>query len=912
VGAQESVAHQPRRLNEVERFRALGTLPEADIDDLTSLAALACQTPIAVVTIIGAGEQWFTSSFGVPPTGVPCNVDFWGDGILEGTVVVVPDTTLESRCADDPSVVGEPGIRFFAAAPLLTREGIAVGALCVCDVVPRTLDARQVDGLRALSRQIVSRMELSAEARHLTESEDRLLRVFRTCPVAVSVQRWRDRVIVDVNPAFTALFGWTREEVVGHTAVEMKILDEVTAREKVMMLGAAAISNGELVVRTRDGDARDVLFGAGLVEMQGELHAISTFTDITDRKLAEERTLRSEERYRSLFDYAPDGILIADANGRYIDANASMARMLGYPREEIIGKSGADIVSPVERQHVQSALLDIKSSPDYSKEWTFHRKDGTSFRAEVIATQTPDGNVLAMVRDITDRARAEARFRRLVESNAQGVMFWNLDGRITGANDALLRILGYTRTDLDAGLIHLRRISPPEYALADRRAREEIAARGVCTPLEKEYIRKDGSRVPVMVGAARFEDSPNEGVCFVLDLTDFKRLEQQLLRTQRLESIGTLAGGIAHDLNNVLAPIMLSIELLMDSVKNPDDLSILETMQGSARHGAELVRQVLTFARGVQGNRSVVNPVAPLRELFQVLRDTFPKSITLHFVPDPDLWSITADATQIRQVFLNLCVNARDAMPDGGTLTVTMANVLLDETFASMNPDARAGPYVVVKVIDTGTGMSHQVQDRIFEPFFTTKETGRGTGLGLSTSLAIVRGHGGFIHLYSEPQNGSAFHVYLPANTSDVPDDGTHAEPPRVPRGMGELILVVDDEEALRVIVKGTLERHGYRVLLAANGAEAVTLYRQHREEIALVITDMAMPVMDGAQTIGALAAIDPDVRIIGSSGLTDGDGIRHAMGAGVMQFVHKPYSTHTLLEAVRRVLGATLGDDQR
>jgi CheY-like chemotaxis protein len=294
------------------------------------------------------------------------------------------------------------------------------------------------------------------------------------------------------------------------------------------------------------------------------------------------------------------------------------------------------------------------------------------------------------------------------------------------------------------------------------------------------------------------------------------------------------------------------------------------------------------------------------------LRDTFPKSIALNFAPDPDLWYITADSTQIRQVFLNLCVNARDAMPNGGNLAVTMSNVMLDETFAAMNLDARVGPYVVMRVFDNGTGMSGQIQDRIFEPFFTTKETGRGTGLGLSTSLAIVKSHGGFIHLYSEPGSGSAFHVYLPATTTQPAADDDLSELPRVPRGDGELLLVVDDEEALRVIVKGTLERHGYRVLLAANGEEAVAQFQEHRNDIALVITDMAMPVMDGAQTIAALTAIDPDVRIIGSSGLTDGDGIRRAMDAGVRQFVHKPYSTSTLLEAVRRVLDTERRENQR
>lgn len=293
----------------------------------------------------------------------------------------------------------------------------------------------------------------------------------------------------------------------------------------------------------------------------------------------------------------------------------------------------------------------------------------------------------------------------------------------------------------------------------------------------------------------------------------------------------------------------------------------------------------------------------PVRDLFRVLRDTFPKSIDLCFEPADDVWSVTGDPTQIHQVFLNLCVNARDAMPNGGELTVTMTNVVLDETFASMNIDARVGLYVVTKVADTGIGMSKATQDRIFEPFYTTKETGRGTGLGLSTSLAIVKSHGGFIHLYSEPGNGTAFHVYLPATRVEAADEEVPAVAASMPRGAGELVLVVDDEEALRIIVKGTLERSGYRAMAAANGQEALALYTTHCHEIDVVLTDMAMPVMDGADTITALMSMNPVVKIIASSGLTDSDGIRRAMDAGIREFVPKPYSAETILTTLRRVL---------
>ncbi len=522
---------------------------------------------------------------------------------------------------------------------------------------------------------------------------------------------------------------------------------------------------------------------------------------------------------------------------------------------------------------------------------------------EVTGALMPDGHLLETARDSTERNRSQARFRRLVDSNAQGVMFWNIKGEITGANDEFLRIVGHTREDLETGRVNWEAITPPEQAEIDRRSLAEIRVKGVCSAFEREYLRKDGSRAPALVVAATFEDNPEEGFCFVLDLTERKKLEQQFLRAQRMESIGTLAGGIAHDLNNVLAPIIMSVEMLKDLARTEEDSELLEGLRRSALRAAELVKQVLSFARGVEGRRIAVNPAHVLRELLQVMRDTFPKLIHLRFAPARDLWMVTGDPTQLHQVFLNLCVNARDAMPGGGDLEITAENVVLDETYSGMNLDCRPGPYVMVKVTDTGTGIPQEIRDRIFEPFFTTKETGKGTGLGLSTSLAIVKSHGGFIHLYSEVGAGTKFKVYLPADTAGSIRENAAVEQPLLPRGGGELVLVVDDEEIIRTVVQGTLERFGYRVLLAGNGAEAVAIYALRRAEIALVLTDMAMPVMDGPATIIALKLMNPQVRIVGSSGLAASGEVARAVGAGVEDFLAKPYTAGAMLKMFQEVL---------
>lgn len=330
---------------------------------------------------------------------------------------------------------------------------------------------------------------------------------------------------------------------------------------------------------------------------------------------------------------------------------------------------------------------------------------------------------------------------------------------------------------------------------------------------------------------------------------------------------------------------------------------MLADMEANVQRAAGLVRQVLTFGRGIGGNRVPLQPAQIVREIRQVIRDTFPKSIEFEYHAAPDLWLVIGDPTQIHQVLLNLCINARDAMPHGGRLAIELENVVLDENYTGMNLEAKPGPYVAIKVADTGTGIPQEIQDKIFDPFFTTKEPGKGTGLGLSTTLGIVKSHGGFIHCYSEMGKGSTFKVYFPANATPAAAESAAVAQTGLPRGRNELVLVVDDEEPIRNVVQKTLERFGYRVLLAANGAEALALYARHRAEIALVITDMMMPIMDGPATIVALMAMNPQVKIIGSSGQASNGGGAKALSTGVKHFIPKPYTAEAMLRALHEVL---------
>ncbi|MBD2086779.1 response regulator [Trichocoleus sp. Lan] len=620
---------------------------------------------------------------------------------------------------------------------------------------------------------------------------------------------------------------------------------------------------------------------------------------------------------------------------------------------------------------------------------------------------------------------SEARFRCLVESNIIGIIFADFRGNITEANDAFLQMVGYEREELPTGGLRWDEITPPEYRHLDEDAIAQFLSSGNCTPYEKEFISKDGRRVPVMIGAALMEPSQPNVVGFVLDITERKQadrkiqeqaalldittdailvrdlnnqilfwnkgaerlygwkteevfgknanqllykeispqlqknqnilaqenewqgelhqvtkdgkniivasrwtlvrdeeeqpkfiltvntditerkqLEAQFLRAQRMESIGTLASGIAHDLNNALAPVLMSVQILEHKLQDEQSRRILKTLETNTQRSADLVKQVLSFVRGVEGKRTTLQVRHIIKEIEQIVKQTFSRAIEIRTdIPMLDLWTISGDATQLHQVLMNLCVNARDAMPNGGTLELCARNLWVDEHYARMNLDAKVGPYVVITVSDTGMGISREIIDRIFEPFFTTKEIGQGTGLGLSTVMGIVKSHGGFVQVLSEVGQGTQFYIYLPVTQATIPDE-TKSLPHELPRGQGELILVVDDEYSIRELTKISLETYNYKVLTANDGVEALVLYAEHKQDINAVLVDMMMPAMDGITTIRALQKINPQVKIIAVSGLTSNYQITEIAGNNVKTFLPKPYTSEELLKNIQVVLG--------
>ncbi|AFZ15118.1 PAS/PAC sensor hybrid histidine kinase [Crinalium epipsammum PCC 9333] len=422
---------------------------------------------------------------------------------------------------------------------------------------------------------------------------------------------------------------------------------------------------------------------------------------------------------------------------------------------------------------------------------------------------------------------------------------------------------------------------------------------------ELNQVTKDGKNLIVTSRWTKVLDSNGQLKSILVvntDITEKKQLESQFLRAQRMESLGVLAGGIAHDLNNVLTPVLMAVQLLETKLHDEQSQQWLQILENNVNRGADLIKQVLSFTKGISGERTTLQVSHLIQEIKQLASETFPKSICVNTNINRDLKTVLGDATQLHQVLLNLVVNARDAMPQGGILKIEANNIYIDEHYARINIDSKIGEYILISVSDTGIGIDRNILERIFEPFFTTKELGKGTGLGLSTVVGIVKSHGGFINVYSEVGKGTEFRVYLPS--SEIIEiqqslDSTNL----LKKGRGQLILVAEDEEPIRNITKTVLEINGYRVITAADGAEAILLYRQYQSEIKVVVLDMMMPYLDASAAIRLLEEINPEVKIIAVSGLASNETITEINSACVKIFLSKPYTSTEVLNKLQMVI---------
>ena len=718
------------------------------------------------------------------------------------------------------------------------------------------------------------------------------------------------------------------EQIYGYTLEELRAggrslgFDRIHPEDAPRVLGAwqnlferRERFEAECRYTRKDGRQIWILVRASAIyEKDGQWVADGITSDITERKRAEEALRSSEARFQLVARATNDVVWDWDLTNNLIWWGSAFQTLFGYGPEEIEPTIHSwtnrlheeDLARVVEKIH---AVID-QGEQLWSDEYRFRRKDGSyAFiydRGFVIRDAAGHPlRVIGAMQDMTERRKAEEQIRaqaRLLDLAGDAIIVRNLNHELLYWNYGAERIYGWSAAEVRG-----RRIT--DLVFRDTKqfeaAQTELLDKGEWKGELKQFAR-NGREVIVSTRWTLVRDDAGQPASVLVissDITENKRLENQFLRAQRMESIGTLAGGVAHDLNNILAPIMMSAPLLrMQELPDADFERLVDTIEVNAQRGSDIVRQLLAFGRGIEGERVVVQPRHMIREMSKMARETFPKNINILSEVADNLWPIRGDPTHLHQILLNLCINARDAMPSGGTLRITAENQTIDEHYAAQNVETKPGPYILLKVADTGHGIPRDIMDKIFDPFFTTKEVGKGTGLGLATVMGIIKSHGGVISVSSEIGKGTSFNILLPAlpGAAAPEEDG-----PRqiLPKGEGETVLVVDDEPGILAATVQLLRTQNYQVLVASDGAEALAVFSKNRDRVQVILTDVMMPEMDGLSLARVVRKISPNLTIIASSGLERDARFEELRALGVNTFLTKPYSAEKLLKILRQVL---------
>jgi two-component system cell cycle sensor histidine kinase/response regulator CckA len=739
-------------------------------------------------------------------------------------------------------------------------------------------------------------------------------------PDGIVLANQEGRIIL-VNAQTEKLFGYLREELLGQP-IEILVPERLRGRHRghragfmghpqVRPMGAGL----ELYGLRKDKTEFPIEISLSPIQTEGDLLVSTTIRDITDRK-------RIEERLRRLLDSAPDAMVIAGKDGRIVLVNTQTEKLFGYRREELLGQPVEVLVPERFWNHHQSHRRNYMVNPQARAMGTGSelyglKKDGTEFPVEIsLSPQQTDEGILvsSTIRDITERKRvdealrqSEANFRAMIEGT-YGVYRATPEGKLLVVNDALVKMLGYeSAAELMALNLATDVFEKDEYTplMFDQPGTRKQFAR-----VGAHWRKKDGKSMAVELSGRPVRGEGEKVLYFEViaeDVSHVRGVEHRLRHVQKMEAIGRLAGGIAHDFNNVLGVIIAYSEMLVEKLQDNAELSqLVNSITKAVERGGTLTRQLLAFSRQQVLEPQVISIADHLDGLKDMLARVIGEDIHLEILPGNPKLRLKVDPTQLEQVVMNLVVNARDAMPDGGRLTIETNEIDIDDDYCSRNPEARPGMHVLIAVTDSGCGMSPEVLVRIFEPFFTTKEQGKGTGLGLATIYGIVKQSGGHISVYSEVGRGTTFKVYLPISEEVVDKHEAPSQEGVSPHG-DETILVVEDEESLRSVTQGFLSRMGYQVIVAEDFQRGLEAAENNSRHIDLLMTDVVLPGGSGPKLADRLSVSHPDMKVLFVSGYTADALVHGDLHRSDFAFLSKPFSLNALARKIRSVLDAKL-----
>jgi PAS domain S-box-containing protein len=847
-----------------------------------------------------------------------------GTALREGLHFICNDVERDPRMAPWRERALRMGYRSHASFPL-KKNGHVAGAFNLYAAESEFFDDDEIRLLDELAADISFALESIELQEQIARNEKRLRlqgAALESAANAVMITD-HDGCIIWVNPSFASLTGFTPEEVVGRNPRMLSSGQQDAAfyQQLWQTILSGKVWRGELINKHKDGTLyHEDISITPVHDPAGEIrHFVAIQQDITDRKKAEDSLRQSEQRYQLVVNNIREALVIDDLEGRIVFANDEFLKLFGVSREELPSMTREDYMAHEWQaeimDHGDRRMRGERVSEEFELEGM--RKDGTRLWLDVTVTKViQNGKMIgaqSTIRDITERKLAvealrqnEARYSGLLEAAPDAIVVVNRSGQIVLTNTRTDKMFGYTRAELTGQLIEF--LIPARFHESHVVHRSRYFASPTFRELRHQEIfgqRKDGSEFPVEITLSHLDvEGETLVTAIVRDISDRLQLEAQLHQAQKMDAIGRLSGGIAHDFNNILTVILGYCDnLLKDfSLAHPQRTQLDEIKKAGER-AAALTRQLLAFSRTQSLRPRVLDLNEVVTRMGTLLARLIGEDIEFATVLSPSLWRVSVDPSQIERVIMNLAVNARDAMPHGGKVTIETANVELGQETVRESSGMSPGAYVMLAVSDIGEGMDPETQARIFEPFFTTKELGKGTGLGLATVYGIIKQSGGFIWVYSEVGKGTTLKIYLPRVSDNVESEPLSPAPVKATKG-SETILVVEDDAAVRILTCGHLKAGGYHVLEAASGPDAIEIARRHKGQIHLLLTDVVMPKMNGPELAAELAVYCPETKVLYVSGYTADAATHHGLLDAGLAFLEKPFMQDALLGKIREILG--------